>query len=130
MQAKSVELGEDYRIAWYLGIVFLLQSLAALCIALSEQIYDNAFSCFATSATAVMFLAVTVSIPAVVTVAVLELNQRVPQVVIFIPSLAGINMSNTFDRSEAGSDTGTTSCREVDKRVCACGFGGVVYCDG
>lgn len=93
---KTTEPGSHTGIAKYFGLLFLFQALVALCAALTEQLYDSAFSLyFAVLSVVAMFLAVGVSIPASVAVAVPELDKKILQAVVFCFSLAGI-ICSTF----------------------------------
>lgn len=96
MHTKTVKPGSHTGISKYFGLVFLYQAFVAVCTALSEQLHDSAFSFyFAILSVAFTFLAVAVSIPATVAVAVPENHLKLPQEIVFIISLIVI-MSSAF----------------------------------
>lgn len=75
----------------------MFQALIALCSALSEQLFGGALSFyFAALSMVFMFLAVAMSIPAAVAIAVPENYLKLPQEITFILALIGIVCSALF----------------------------------
>lgn len=89
MQTKSVEPGTHSGVARYFGLVFLFQALAALFLALGEQLYEGYFSLyFSVMAVICIVIAVCFCVPAATAVAVPEPNSQCLQATAFIIAVA------------------------------------------
>lgn len=96
MHTETAKLGSHTGISKCFWLLFLFQALV-LCTALSEQLYNGAFSSyFSALAIVFTFLAVTVSIPATVAVAVPENHLKRQQEIEFILSLVVVMCSAFF----------------------------------
>lgn len=94
MQTKSVEPGTHSGVARYFGLVFLFQALAALFLALGEQLYEGYFSLyFSVMAVICIVIAVCFCVPAATAVAVPEPNNQCLQATTFIIAVAVLLLS-------------------------------------
>lgn len=97
MQTKSMEPGTHSTIARYFGLVFLFEALVALFTALAEQFYAGAPSFyFAVLASISCVLAICVSIPAAIAIALPEPNHRLLQIVTLFASVTAIALATIY----------------------------------
>lgn len=88
MQTKSVEPGTHSGVARYFGLVFLFQALAALFLALAEQMYNGSFSLYAAIMSSIcLVITVCFCIPAATAVAVPEPQNQCLRATTFIASV-------------------------------------------
>lgn len=94
MQTKSLEPGTHSGVARYFGLVFLFQALAALFLALGEQLYQGYFSLYASIMSSIcIIIAVCFCVPAAVAVAVPEPSNQCLRATTFIIAVCALLLS-------------------------------------